>query len=154
MFDNFPVRIAARLVQYICFPLGRPFKKPSDTLKQELGEMIMQNNPFRDELKKHVFYNTEADDVTGRMESTFQMLLSIEPLWNQFKKAESKGQFNGLTFEERLADAVANHAVTEDEAAKLTIYNAKRFDSMLTDIFDLKLDQNLALDNPHQPLPK
>lgn len=152
VFDNFPVRIAARLVQYICFPLSRPFKKPSDTLKQELGEMIMQNNPFRDELKKHVFYNTQADDVTGRMESTFQMLLSIEPLWNQFKKAESKGQFKGLTFEECLADAVANHAVTEDEAAKLTIYNAKRFDSMLTDIFDIKLDQNLALDNPHQPL--
>ena len=152
VFDNFPVRIAARLVQYICFPLGQPFKKPSDTLKRKVGEMIMQNQNFRNELKKHVFYNTKANDVTGRMESTFQMLFSIEPLWDKFKKAESKGQFNGLTFEEHLADAVANHAVTEDEAAKLTIYNAQRFDSMLTDIFDIELDQNLALENPHQPL--
>ena len=37
----------------------------------------------------------------------------------------------------------------EEEAKKLLEYNAKRFDSMLTDVFDLQLDQSLALENPH-----
>ena len=149
LFDNFPVGFAAGLVKFICFPLGRPVSKPSDALKREAGEIIMQDNAFRDELKKHVFYNTDADDVTGRMESTFTMLLELEPLWDKFKKAESKGQFKGLTFDERLADAVEIGFVTQEEVASLLTYNAKRYDSMLTDVFDSELDQALALENPY-----
>lgn len=150
LFDNFPNRLAAGLVKFLCFPLGRAVKKPNDALKQQLGEMIMQDNSFRNELKKHVFYNTEADDVIGRMESTFEMLLQIEPLWDKFKKAESKDQFNGLTFDEHIAHALATEFISPDEAEKLIIYNAKRFDSMLTDIFDAELDQTLELENPYQ----
>lgn len=96
-----------------------------------------------------MFYTTAENDVTGRMESTFNMLLEIEPLWDKFKKAESKGQFKGLTFDERLADAVEIGFITEDEASKLATYNAKRYDSMLTDVFDSQLEQPLALENPY-----
>jgi len=90
LFANFPVGIAAGLVKFICFPLGRPLKKPSDSLKRELGDIMMQENVFRHELKKHVVYTTAENDVTGRMESTFNMLLEIEPLWDKFKKANLK----------------------------------------------------------------
>ena len=149
LFANFPVGIAAALVKFICFPLGRPIKKSSDALKQQAGEIIMQDNAFRDELKKHVFYTTQEDDVTGRMESTFNLLIKLEPLWDKFKKAESKGQFKGLTFDERMSDALSIGFVTQQEAASLMIYNAKRYDSMLTDIFDSELNQTLELENPY-----
>ena len=149
LFANFPVGIAASLVKFICFPLGRPVNKPSDALKQQAGEIIMQDNAFRDELKKHVFYNTAEDDVTGRMESTFNLLLELEPLWDKFKKAESKGQFKGLTFDERIRDAVETGFITQQEASSLLTYNAKRYDSMLTDVFDSELDQALELENPY-----
>ncbi|MFD1436765.1 acyl-CoA dehydrogenase [Acinetobacter terrae] len=149
LFANFPVGIVAGLVKFICFPLGRPIHKPSDALKRQAGEIIMQDNAFRDELKKHVFYNMKADDVTGRMESTFNMLLELEPLWDKFKKAESKGQFKGLTFDERIMDAVKIGFVTQEEASSLLTYNAKRYDSMLTDVFDSELDQTLELENPY-----
>ena len=149
LFENFPVGMATGLVQFICFPLGRPVKKPNDSLKRELGDIMMQENTFRRELKKHVFYTAAENDVTGRMESTFNMLLEIEPLWDKFKKVESKGQFKGLTFDERLADAVEIGFITEDEASKLATYNAKRYDSMLTDVFDSQLEQPLALENPY-----
>lgn len=149
LFANFPIGIAAGLVKFICFPLGRPIKKSSDALKQQAGEIIMQDNAFRDELKKHVFYTTQEDDVTGRMESTFNLLIKLEPLWDKFKKAESKGQFKGLTFDERMSDALSIGFVTQQEAASLMIYNAKRYDSMLTDIFDSELNQTLELENPY-----
>lgn len=149
LFDNFPVGIAAGLVKFICFPLGRPVEKPSDALKLEVGEWIMQENAFRDQLKQHVYYVTEPDDVTGRMESTFLMLLEIEELWNRFKRAESKGQFNGLTFEENIEDALQQGFINPEEAEKLLAYNVKRFDSMLTDVFDTDLKETLELSNPH-----
>ena len=48
-----------------------------------------------------------------------------------------------------MADAVSRGAIQQDLANKLAEYNALRYDSMLTDIFDEKLERVLELDNPH-----
>lgn len=149
LYENFPVKIAATLVKLISFPFGRPVTKPSDELKQQVAQLLLKENSFRAELKKHVYYTTDETDVMGRMESTFQMLLSLQPLWDKFKKAESKDQFKGLTFEEHITDAVAVGFITANEAEQLLKYNAKRYDSMLTDIFDQHLENDLSLGNPH-----
>ncbi len=111
---------------------------------------MMQEHPFREQLKHHVFYSTKADDVTGRLEHTFQILRTLEPLWDKFKKAESKDKFTGLTFEENITQAIKEGFISESEAQQLLQYNAIRFDSMLTDVFDEDLNKDLPLSNPHQ----
>ncbi|MCU4577440.1 acyl-CoA dehydrogenase [Acinetobacter courvalinii] len=148
-YENFPMPLAAGLVKLICFPFGRPIAAPSDQLKQEVAQLMMQEHAFREQLKQHVYYNTDANDVMGRMESTFQSLLQLQPLWNKFKKAESKDQFSGLTFEAHIANAIETGFITAAEAESLLDYNAKRYDSMLTDIFDEHLVDDLPLENPH-----
>ncbi|MGR2824286.1 acyl-CoA dehydrogenase [Acinetobacter sp. 1124_18A] len=150
LFDNFPAKLPAAFVKWICFPFGRVISKPDDELKQQVAELMMQEHPFREQLKHHVFYSTKADDVTGRLEHTFQILRTLEPLWDKFKKAESKGKFTGLTFEENIAQAIKEGFITENEAQQLLQYNAIRFDSMLTDVFDEHLNKDLPLSNPHQ----
>ncbi|EKU52674.1 PF09317 domain protein [Acinetobacter sp. WC-323] len=148
-YDNFPMPLASAMVKLICFPFGRPIAAPSDQLKQEVAQLMMQEHAFREQLKQHVYYNTDANDVMGRMESTFQSLLQLQPLWNKFKKAESKDQFSGLTFEAHIANAIETGFITTAEAESLLDYNAKRYDSMLTDIFDEHLVDDLPLENPH-----
>lgn len=150
LFENFPAKLPAAFVKWICFPLGRVISKPDDELKQQVAELMMQEHPFREQLKHHVFYSTKADDVTGRLEHAFQILRTLEPLWDKFKKAESKGKFTGLTFEENIAQAIKEGFITESEAQQLLQYNAIRFDSMLTDVFDEDLNKDLPLSNPHQ----
>lgn len=149
LFANFPVGTAASMVKLLCFPFGRPVQKPSDQLKQQVANSMMEDNAFRQVLKKHVYYNTHENDVTGRMESTFTMLLDIEQLWDRFKKAENKDQFKGLSFAEHVADAQLNGFINDEEAEKLLHYNARRYDSMLTDVFDLHLQEVLELENPY-----
>ena len=149
LFANFPMRAAACAVKFICFPFGRVAQQPSDQLKTQLGHAIMENNPFREQLKQHVFYNTDPDDVFGRMENAFQAALKIDPLWTKFKKAESKGQFEGLEFESHIQHALETGFINPEEADQLIHYNAQRFDSMLTDIFDHQLEQTLDLKNPY-----
>ena len=148
-YDNFPMPLASAMVKLICFPFGRPIAVPSDQLKQEVAQLMMQEHAFREQLKQHVYYNTDANDVMGRMESTFQSLLQLQPLWNKFKKAESKDQFSGLTFEAHIANAIETGFLSTAEAESLLDYNAKRYDSMLTDIFDEHLVDDLPLENPH-----
>ncbi|WP_335973774.1 acyl-CoA dehydrogenase [Acinetobacter calcoaceticus] len=150
LFENFPAKLPAAFVKWICFPFGRVISKPDDELKKQVAELMMQEHPFREQLKHHVFYSTKADDVTGRLEHTFQILRTLEPLWDKFKKAESKGKFTGLTFEENIAHATKEGFISESEAQQLLQYNAIRFDSMLTDVFDENLDKDLPLSNPHQ----
>ncbi|WP_087087724.1 acyl-CoA dehydrogenase [Acinetobacter pittii] len=150
LFENFPAKIPASFVKWICFPFGRVISKPDDELKQQVAELMMQEHPFREQLKHHVFYSTKADDVTGRLEHTFQILQTLEPLWDKFKKAESKGKFTGLTFEENIEQAIKEGFISESEAQQLLQYNALRFDSMLTDVFDEDLNKDLPLSNPHQ----
>ena len=150
LYKNFPMQVPAFLVKTLCFPFGRPLKTPSDAIKIKLADLFMTDNAFRQQLKKHVFYSTEPTDVHGRMESAFQKLLQIEPLWVRFKKSESKNEYEGLTFEDRIQNAIDKQAITAEEARQLMSFNAVRFDSMLTDVFDMQLDQVLPLDNPHQ----
>lgn len=150
LFENFPAKLPAAFVKWICFPFGRVISKPDDELKKQVAELMMQEHPFREQLKHHVFYSTKADDVTGRLEHTFQILRTLEPLWDKFKKAESKGKFKGLTFEENIEHATKEGFISESEAQQLLQYNAIRFDSMLTDIFDENLNKDLPLSNPHQ----
>lgn len=151
-FANFPNKMAAGLVKFVTFPSGRIFEPASDELKRQLGDVIMddhKDNPFREFLKTMVYYNTEPDDVTGRLEHTYQTLLEIEPLWHKFKKAEHKGNFEGLTFEDHIVNATQNGDITESEAEKLIAYNAQRFDSLLTDIFDIDMKAAKDRRNPH-----
>lgn len=150
LFENFPAKLPAAFVKWICFPFGRVISKPDDELKQQVAELMMQEHPFREQLKHHVFYSTKADDVTGRLEYAFQILRTLEPLWDKFKKAESKGKFKGLTFEENIEQAIKEGFISESEAQQLLQYNAIRFDSMLTDVFDEDLNKDLPLSNPHQ----
>lgn len=150
LFENFPAKLPAAFVKWICFPFGRVISKPDDELKQQVAELMMQEHPFREQLKHHIFYSTKADDVTGRLEHTFQILRTLEPLWDKFKKAESKGKFTGLTFEENIEQAIKEGFISESEAQQLLQYNAIRFDSMLTDVFDEDLNKDLPLSNPHQ----
>jgi len=149
LFANFPSGAAAGMVKLLCFPFGRPVQKPSDQLKQQVANSMMENNAFRQSLKKHVYYNINENDVTGRMESTFIMLLDIEQLWDRFKKAENKDQFKGLSFAEHVADAQLHGFINDQEAEKLLHYNARRYDSMLTDVFDPHLNEVLELENPY-----
>ena len=51
----------------VCFPFGRPVAKPNDKLKQQVAQWIMMENPFREQLKAHVYYNVREDDVNGRL---------------------------------------------------------------------------------------
>ena len=151
-FENFPNRFAAALVGFVTFPSGRIFTPPSDELKRQLGDAFMEDfeaNPFRDYLKTMVYYNTDEDDVTGRMENAYQTLLGIEPLWQKFKKAEHKDSFAGLSFEDHVVYASQNEDITEEEAEVLIQYNAIRFDSLLTDVFDKHLSQAQPRFNPH-----
>ena len=135
-YENFPVRLVAGALKLATFPTGRIVAKPSDELTRQMGDLIMEDNPVRQHLGTFVYRNMEPDDATGRVESTYQMLLSLGPLWNTFARAQSSGKLTGATLEERLQDAVGKNIIQQEDVVRLLEYDARRFDCLLTDAFD------------------
>jgi acyl-CoA dehydrogenase len=132
--DNFPVGWVAKLVRFLTLPFGALVSKPSDDLTRELGDLMLEDNPVRQHLAQYVFVSHEPDDAAGRVESTYQMLLALGPLWTTWLKNQNK--LNGANMSEKLQDAVNKNIIQPQDVTRLLEYDARRFDCILTDAFD------------------
>lgn len=135
-YANFPVRSLAKMLQWMTFPFGRILSKPSDDSIRRLGDLIMEDNPVRKELAQYLYVTLDPEDATGRVESTYQMLLDLGPLWDDFVKAQGKGKLKGANLDERLKDAAEQGIIREADIERLREYDARRYDCLLTDAFD------------------
>ncbi len=135
-YDNFPVRPVAVLLKLITFSAGRLVHKPSDHLIRELGDLILEDNPVRQDLGRYVYATQDPEDPAGRVESTFQMLLALGGAWHVFLRAQSKGEVVGDTLEARLQDAAAKGLIQPPDVARILDYDARRYDAILTDAFE------------------
>jgi acyl-CoA dehydrogenase len=132
--DNFPVGWVAKLVRFLTLPFGALVSKPSDDLTRELGDLMLEDNPVRQHLAQYVYVSHEPDDAAGRVESTYQMLLALGPLWTTWLKNQNK--LNGANMSEKLQDAVNKNIIQPQDVTRLLEYDARRFDCILTDAFD------------------
>lgn len=132
--DNFPVGWVAKMIRFITLPYGKIVLKPTDDLTRELGDLMLEDNPVRQHLAQYVYVSHEPDDAAGRVESTYQMLLALGPLWTTWLKNQNK--LTGANMAEKLQDAVSKNLIQPQDVNRLLEYDARRFDCILTDAFD------------------
>lgn len=135
-YQNFPSRFIAWALKMATFPLGSPYRAPADTDIRKLGNLIMEDNPVRQRLAGYVYVSPDPEDAVGRVETTYQMLLSLGDVWNAFSRAQAKGEVTGETLEQRLEDAVAKGIIQQADVEPLKAYDARRYDCLLTDHFE------------------
>ena len=134
--DNFPVKWLAKMIRFITMPCGKIVHKPNDNLIRELGDLIMEENPVRTMLGKYLYVTHDPQDAMGRVESTYQLLLALGPVWQAFSKAKSSGKISGATTEEMAKDAAAKNIIQPQDVARVVEYDARRYDCLQTDAFD------------------
>lgn len=132
--DNFPVGWVAKLIRYLTLPYGKIVLPPTDNLTRELGDLMLEDNSVRQHLAQYVYVSHEQEDAAGRVESTYQMLLALGPLWTTWLKNQNK--LAGANMAEKLQDAVSKNLIQPQDVARLLEYDARRFDCILTDAFE------------------
>ena len=132
--DNFPVGWVAKLIRFLTLPFGKIVIKPSDDLTRELGDLMLEDNPVRQHMAQYVYVSHDPEDAAGRVESTYQMLLALGPLWTTWLKNQNK--LAGANMAEKLQDAVSKNIIQPQDVNRLLEYDARRFDCVLTDAFD------------------
>ena len=134
--DNFPLKWLAKIVRIMAMPYGKIVDKPNDDLIRELGDLIMEENPVRQMLGQYLYVSHDPQDAMGRVESTYQLLLSLGPVWHAFLKAKNSGKISGATTEALAKDAAEKNIIQPHDVARVVEYDARRFDCLLTDAFD------------------
>lgn len=134
--DNFPLKWLAKIIRFVAMPYGNIVKKPNDHLIRELGDLIMDENPVRQMLGQYLHISHDPEDAFGRVESTYQMLLSLGPLWQTFLRAKHTGKITGATTEELAKDAAAKNIIQPQDVARIVEYDARRYDCLITDAFE------------------
>lgn len=134
--NNFPVKFLAKVISFVAMPFGSIVKKPNDHLIRELGDLIMEENPVRTMLGQYLYVSHDPEDAFGRVEGTYQMLLSLGPVWQSFLKAKNTGKISGSSIEELAKDAATKNIIQPQDVARVVDYDARRFDCLITDSFD------------------
>ena len=133
--DNFPLRWLGSCLRLVCMPPGCKLREPNDDAVRKLGELIMEPNPVRTALAGYVFMSDVPGEATGRLETTYQMLLRVDKPWQAFCRARSKGEISADSLGAALQEAVEKDIIGAEDVQPLTDYDARRYDCLLTDQF-------------------
>ncbi len=82
---NFPIRWLGQVIKLIIFPLGTPYKEPSDTLGKHTARILITDNPARDRLTEGM-YLAQGDDIKAKLSRAFQAVLESSAVERKLKK--------------------------------------------------------------------
>ncbi len=136
-FENFPVKAMAVGLKLAIFPWGKCYKQPSDELSQEIVMPMMKDSEIRTRLTAGLFINQEADDVTGRIENAFNLVLKAAPVEKKLANAMKHGFLSAQdNIFATINEAKAADILTEAEADLITQSEKARLDAIQVDDYD------------------
>lgn len=79
LLRNFPNRPLAWLTRAVVFPLGLPYRTPSDQLGHQVAQLILEPSVARDRLTAGVFVPHDASSSLARLEDALPKVIAAEP---------------------------------------------------------------------------
>lgn len=113
--DNFPTRKIATVMKFILFPYGKPFKAPNDKLEHALTKELMADGNTRKEFKQYIPMQMNMSDVLGRMELTYQTVLSASPIKAKIMRAVKTKQLPKVSVLKNMTKALELAVITQAE---------------------------------------
>lgn len=116
---NFPNKWIACWLRILVFPLGRHLKEPNDKLGHEVADLLINITGTRYRLGDGAYLTPDKENPVGLMEEALKQIIPGEDLSRRLRKARRDKQVTGITFEERIQQAVAANIFTPEEGQQL-----------------------------------
>jgi acyl-CoA dehydrogenase len=114
---NFPVRWLGLVIRWLIFPLGLPYKEPSDNLGKHTARIVITDNPARDRLLEGIF-RSRGEDVTAKLSTAFQGVLELSTVEKTLRK--QYGEALGIeNFESLAARGLEDGLISEEDASRI-----------------------------------
>lgn len=132
---NFPNGLVGNLLKWCAFPRGRSFKLPSDRLESQLVDAMVQPSELREQLTRLCFIGG-VDEPVGLVDTAMQQTLKLSPIIEKFQQSMKLDTIAAKpTIAEKLAAAVGEGVLTEQESSQLAAYEQLRVQALDVDEF-------------------
>jgi acyl-CoA dehydrogenase len=136
VFDNLPNRVVAALARLLCFPLGKPAKRPRDALGRTVAELVLAPGEARDRLTDGVYLPRDADAPLARLDEALRKTVAAEPALRTLRRAMQDGTLQRGDPEACLDAGLTAGVITETEAETIRAAVAARRIVIQVDEFD------------------
>jgi acyl-CoA dehydrogenase len=117
VLDNIPNKFIAGISRILTFPLGKPYKRPSDELVHKVAAIILKPGALRDRLTKDVYIPTDNKESIAQLEDALERSVAAEPAIRKIHAAIKAGNLPPGDPEDFIDEGVAAGMITETEAA-------------------------------------
>jgi acyl-CoA dehydrogenase len=151
VFDNLPNRFVAALGRLLCFPLGKPARRPRDALGRTVADLLLTPGETRERLTDGIYLPKVADAPLAQLEDALCKSTSAEPALRKLRRAMHNGTLQPGDPEIFLEEGLAADVITEAEAETIRAAVAARRIVIQVDEFDPEyLTREYSLWNPRQ----
>ncbi|CDZ76523.1 Acyl-coenzyme A dehydrogenase [Legionella massiliensis] len=132
---NFPSKPIGFLMRLFAFPLGQTMHYPSDKLDHQLAHRMMQNNQYRERMKKLIFLSGDTKQAVDKMEHALQLIIKNDAL---YKKIPDLKRFKFAALKEKLAEKLSKGELTQVEVEAITAVERACWDAIQVDEFSME----------------
>ncbi len=132
LLRNFPNRAAAGLLRLLVFPRGRTYFAPSDSLGQQLVDLVTHPTEARSRLCRNIYIAPDPGNPLGQLQVALEAANDAEPLQGRLREARKAGVISSAHPLERIDEAETAGVLSTEEAEQL-----RRLDAMVMDIVNV-----------------
>ncbi|MBI2379262.1 MAG: acyl-CoA dehydrogenase [Gammaproteobacteria bacterium] len=124
ILDNFPNRAIGIALKAVLFPLGKPYRKPSDRLGHRVAKLLLEPNETRSRIGAGIYLKPTQYNQIGQMEEILKDILKAEELAK--KARDGLGKSAGGTWPALAQAGLAAGVLSAEEAELLERAEAGR----------------------------
>lgn len=135
-FENLGNRPVAWILKWLVFPVGKPYRAPSDALAEDIVETMLYANELRARLTDNVFIGEQAQDPGFIIENAFNLLAQSKDTRRAIRKAIKKGVIEASTDPNTIASAAVKAKLcSKAEADAYVLAEQARYEAISVDDF-------------------
>ena len=117
VINNLPNRFVAGVVRVLTFPLGKPYKRPSDKLGQQLAELLLSTSALRDRLTEGMYIPEDTAEPVAQLEDALEKTEAAAPALRKLRTAIKTGSLPAGDPETHVDAGAKAGIITDQEAA-------------------------------------
>jgi acyl-CoA dehydrogenase len=118
VMTNLPVPYIGKLLNFIMFPLTKPYQGPSDRQGRDVARLLLAPTDARTRLSRGIFVSNDPNDATGRIDHAFDYVLRTDKLEKRLR-ANMKNGILSAASPNLYEDAKARNIISDEEYALL-----------------------------------
>lgn len=114
--NNFPIGIIGKILNFIIFPLTRPYSGASDKLGHDVARLLLKPSDSRDRLTSGIYWTDKKEDAMGRLEYALNRGIEAEDAERKLRDAMRIGLIQQQPVEPLLQKAIELDILDKKEA--------------------------------------